>query len=71
MIAIPAATALLFRTGFRRTLLISIAVSLFDGLCGLVLSYELGAAPGGFTALTSVAVLLAVILCRRLARRAG
>ena len=66
MIAIPVATALQFHTGFRRTLFISVAVSLFDGLCGLILAYELGAAPGGFTALTSVAVLLVVIGAKRL-----
>ncbi len=68
MIAIPVATALQFHAGFRRTLAISVAVSLFDGLAGIVLSYTLGAAPGGLTALVSVALLLAVILARRTLR---
>ena len=68
MIAIPVATALQFHAGFRRTLAISVAVSLFDGLAGLVLSYTLGAAPGGLTALVSVSLLLAVILVRRTLR---
>lgn len=65
MIALPVATALQFGKGFRRTLAISILVSLIDIMAGLLLSWQLDAAPGGLTALASVAVLALVIAFRR------
>ncbi len=70
MIALPVATALQFRRGFRQTLLFSVLFSMADILAGLFLSYSLGVAPGGFTALVSVAVLAAVIVVRQAAARA-
>ena len=57
MIAIPVATALQLGKGFRQTLLFSILFSVIDIMSGLFLSYYLNVAPGGFTALVSVAVL--------------
>lgn len=67
MIALPVATALQLRKGFRTTLLFSILFSLIDILLGLFLSYDLNVAPGGFTALVSVALLAVVIAVRSLA----
>lgn len=61
MLALPVATALQLEKGFRQTLLFSILFSVFDIMTGLFLSYYLGVAPGGFTALVSVFVLIAVI----------
>ncbi len=61
MLALPVATALQLEKGFRQTLLFSILFSIFDIMTGLFLSYYLGVAPGGFTALVSVFVLIAVI----------
>ena len=49
------------RKGFRRTLIYSVVFSFIDRLSGLLLSYYIDAAPGGVTALTSVAMLLLVI----------
>ncbi|WP_198009341.1 metal ABC transporter permease [Ethanoligenens harbinense] len=66
MIALPVATALQLRLGFRRTLLFSVLFSVVDILTGLYASYQLNVAPGGFTALVSVALLLAVMLAKRL-----
>ena len=65
MIALPVATAMQLRKGFRATLLFSILFSMTDILLGLFLSYYLNVAPGGFTALVSVAVLVLVIAGRR------
>ncbi len=65
MIALPVATALQFGKGFRFTLVFSIFFSVLDILSGLYFSYYLNVAPGGFTALVSVAVLVAVILIRK------
>ena len=73
MIALPVATAIQMGRGFRSTLLWSVFFSVVDIMSGLFLSYYLNVAPGGFTALLSVAILLAVILgkvmLRRLSRR--
>lgn len=67
MIALPVATALQLGKGFKLTLIFSIVFSVIDILSGLFFSYYLNVAPGGFTALVSVAVLVAVIVIRRIA----
>lgn len=65
MIAIPVATALQLKVGSRATFWSAIGISLFDAAAGLVLSAVVNAAPGGLTALVSVAVLaLATLLMR-------
>lgn len=69
MIALPVAAALQLGKGFKVTLLFSIVFSLIDILLGLVLSYYLNVAPGGFTALVSVAVLVIVIVFKAVLRR--
>lgn len=61
LIALPVATALQLRKGFRKTLLYSILFSFIDILSGLFISYYINAAPGGVTALTSVLMLMLVI----------
>jgi zinc transport system permease protein len=68
MITLPVATALQLGKGFKTTLLCSIAFSLLDIMLGLFLSYYLNVAPGGFTALVSVAVLLLVLTTKKLRR---
>lgn len=69
MIALPVASALQLGKGFKITLVFSIVFSLIDILVGLVLSYYLNVAPGGFTALVSVAVLVLVILAKTFTHR--
>jgi len=74
MISLPVASALQLERGFRSTFLFSILFSFISVMSGLVLSYYLGVAPGGFTALVSVAVLALVIAGKQLshsARRAA
>lgn len=66
MIALPVATALQLEKGFKATLLYSVLFSVTDIMLGLFLSYDLDVAPGGFTALVSVAVLVAVLLAKKL-----
>lgn len=61
MIALPVATALQLGKGFRVTLIFSIVFSMVDIMTGLFVSYYLNVAPGGFTALVSVAVLVIVL----------
>lgn len=70
MIALPVATALQLGKGFRQTLLFSILFSVIDIMLGLFISFYLNVAPGGFTALVSVAVLVLVMLGKGMASRA-
>lgn len=69
MIALPVAAALQFGFGFKKTLILSIVISVFDIMLGLFISYFLNVAPGGFTALVSVAVLICIIAVKRIASR--
>lgn len=70
MIALPVATALQLQKGFRTTLLFSVIFSVIDIMSGLFFSYYLNVAPGGFTALTSVAVLVIVLVTRKISSSA-
>jgi zinc transport system permease protein len=65
MIALPVATALQLEKGFKQTLIFSIVFSMIDIMSGLFISYYLNVAPGGFTALVSVAVLVIVIAVKK------
>jgi zinc transport system permease protein len=66
MIALPVATALQLEKGFKLTLVFSIVFSIIDILLGLFISYYLNVAPGGFTALISVTILILVLLSKNL-----
>lgn len=65
MIALPVATALQLGKGFKLTLIFSIVFSIIDIMLGLFISYYLNVAPGGFTALVSVAVLVLVLIAKK------
>ena len=65
MIALPVASALQLKKGFKQTLLYSILFSFLAMLIGIFGSYELNVAPGGFVSLVSVAILLVVIIWKR------
>lgn len=66
MIALPVATALQLGKGFKLTLIFSIVFSVIDIMLGLFTSYYLNVAPGGFTALVSVGVLVVILLTKKL-----
>lgn len=66
MIALPVATALQLGKGFKVTLIFSIVFSVIDIMAGLFLSYYLNVAPGGFTALVSVGVLILVMAGKKI-----
>lgn len=71
MIALPVATALQLGKGFKLTLIFSIIFSVIDIMLGLFISYYLNVAPGGFTALISVFVLVAVLIIKKLQSSIG
>jgi zinc transport system permease protein len=58
LIVIPNITAMMFGTGFRRTALISVFISMVSVVSGIVLSYILNSAPSGTIVLISVFVFL-------------
>lgn len=62
MIALPVASSLQFKQGFKLTVIIAITISIIDIMAGLIFSYHLNVAPGGLTALLCVATLLLVIV---------
>lgn len=66
MIALPVATAIQLEKGFKVTLIASVLFSIIDIMTGLFLSYFINVAPGGFTAIVSVMVLLLVIIIKRI-----
>ncbi|WP_330386020.1 metal ABC transporter permease [[Clostridium] fimetarium] len=66
MISLPVATALQLEKGFKITLIFSIVFSVIDIMLGLFASYYLNVAPGGFTALLSVAVLILVLIGKKI-----
>ncbi|HML36274.1 MAG TPA: metal ABC transporter permease [Bacillota bacterium] len=66
MIALPVAASMQLGKGFKSTLIFSIVFSVIDIMLGLLISYYLNVAPGGFTALVSVAVLVLVLVSKKI-----
>lgn len=69
MLTMPVAAALQLKKGFKKTVLYSVIFSIFDIVTALILSYHLNLAPGGLTALISVAVLIITVSAAHIARR--
>ena len=65
MIALPVASALQLHIGFKKTVLFSICFGIIDIMLGLICSYYLNVAPGGFTSLVSVFMLLFVLILKK------
>lgn len=61
LIVIPNVTALLIGRGFKKTMLISISVSIFSVVAGIMLSYALNLAPAGTIVLISAATFVAAL----------
>ena len=66
LIALPVAAALQLEKGFKVTMAAAMLLSFIAIVAGLCVSYMAGAAPGGVTALVSVALLLLVLIYRQL-----
>lgn len=71
MIALPVASALQLKKGFRATLLASAIFSIIDIIGGLIVSYYANCAPGGMTALMSVFMLIVVMLAVKIKTEAA
>lgn len=68
MLAVPVATALQLKKGFKPTLIYSMMFGFIDIIVGLVSSFYLNSAPGGTIALTSVIVLCTVMAFKKLVK---
>lgn len=66
LVVIPNITAMLYGKGFRKTVAISVSVSVFSTVAGIVLSYYFDLAPSGAIVVVAVALLLGTIACRSL-----
>lgn len=64
MITLPVASALQLQKGFRATFLVSLAYSFLSILGGFFISFYIGAAPGGVTALTAAFLLLLTLFVK-------
>lgn len=69
IMVVPVATALQFKKGFSKTLVISIVIGLIDIMSGLVLSYYFNTAPGGTIAVLSVLVLMISIIYSSISKK--
>ncbi|MBM3894961.1 MAG: metal ABC transporter permease [Thaumarchaeota archaeon] len=64
LIVIPNISAMLFGKGFKKTVVISILMSVSSVVTGIFLSYYLNLAPSGTIVLIAVALLLGTLACR-------
>lgn len=64
LVVIPNITAMLYGKGFKKTVVISISISVFSTVLGIFLSYVFNLAPAGTIVLIAVAFLLGTIGCR-------
>jgi zinc transport system permease protein len=69
LVVIPNVTALLFCRGFKKTALISVAVSVFSVLTGIAVSYTFNLAPAGTIVLVSAATFVAALAGRQMTMR--
>ncbi|HEX2614172.1 MAG TPA: metal ABC transporter permease [Nitrososphaera sp.] len=69
LIVIPNVTALLFGKGFKKTALISVAVSLFSVITGIAVSYASNLPPAGTIVLVSIAVFLVTLAAKYSAKK--
>lgn len=69
MMTVPVACALVVARSWRQTMAVSCSVGVTSAAIGLAMSYSLGFKPGGAIVLTEVAILLALIAVKALAKR--
>lgn len=70
LIVIPSISAMMLGKGFKKTMLISISISVFSVVTGIIVSYAINAAPGGTIVLITIAVFLAILGWKSAARKA-
>jgi len=66
LIVIPNITALMFGKGFKKTMFISCAISIFSVVFGILFSYYSNLAPSGTIVLTMVSLFLLTIIAKNM-----
>jgi zinc transport system permease protein len=69
LIVIPNVTAMLFGRGFKKTALISVAISISSVLVGITVSYAFNLAPSGTIVMVSAATFVGALVLRHSAKR--
>ncbi|HEX7032800.1 MAG TPA: metal ABC transporter permease [Nitrososphaera sp.] len=70
LIVIPSISAMMLGRGFKKTMLISISISVFSVVTGIIVSYAINAAPGGTIVLITIAAFLAILGWKSAAKKA-
>jgi len=66
LIVVPNITALMFGKGFKKTIFISCAISVFSVVFGIIISYYSNLAPSGTIVLTMVSMFLVTIIAKNM-----
>ena len=62
LIVLPNITAIMFGKGFKKTIILSVSMSVISVISGIILSYYLDLAPSGTIVMISVAMLVGTLL---------
>lgn len=71
LIVIPNITAIMLGKGFKKTLFISCAMSVFSSVFGIVISYYLNLAPSGTIVLILVSIFLITVIAKNMKIRSN
>ncbi|MFY9300683.1 MAG: metal ABC transporter permease [Candidatus Nitrosotenuis sp.] len=66
LIVLPNITSMMFGKGFKKTIAISISISVFSVVSGIIASYYLDLAPSGTIVMISVAILVGTLVAKYL-----
>ncbi len=66
LIVLPNITSMMFGKGFKKTVVMSMSISVFSVVSGIVLSYYLDLAPSGTIVMISVAILVGSLVAKHL-----
>ncbi len=66
LIVLPNITSMLFGKGFKKTVILSMSISVFSVVSGIIMSYYLDLAPSGTIVMISVAILVGALVVKYL-----
>lgn len=64
LIVLPNITSMMFGKGFKKTVIISMSISVFSVVSGIILSYYLDLAPSGTIVMITVAILVGTLIAK-------
>ncbi len=64
LIVLPNITSMMFGKGFKKTVIISMSISAFSVVSGIILSYYLDLAPSGAIVMITVAILVGTLIAK-------